>query len=370
MKVKKYIAPSMPEAMKKVRQDLGTNAVILQTKEVKRGGFLGLFAKKRIEVVAGLDPNPIRSDESKKETVLGEVEKTISPSVQRDNEVILSELQQLKQMIHLQSSGKLDSELPEYQLAFRHLVDQEVDEAVAIEIINTIIKSNGKEEQITYEAVMEAVGEYIEKRIRSFDLSRLTEKKVIQFIGPTGVGKTTTIAKIAATLMLNNLKKVAFITTDTYRIAAVDQLKTYARILNVPLEVAYSLEEYREAIAKLKDYDVILVDTAGRNFREEKFVDQLEKNSEADTELDTYLVLSLTAKPKDIMDTFDQFHAIPIQAIIFTKIDETTQFGSLINLPLTKGVDIAFLTNGQDVPDDLLIANPKKISQLITGDAK
>src|SRR5690606_7134176 len=140
---------------------------------------------------------------------------------------------------------------------------------------------------------------------------------------PTGVGKTTTIAKVAAKLMLKKQKKVAFITTDTYRIAAIEQLKIYARILNIPVEVAYNVDDYKQAIQKLSNYDVILVDTAGRNFRNPVYIKQLKELMGNVDHIATYLVLSLTAKPKDLQDIFIQFEEIPLKEIIFTKLDET-----------------------------------------------
>src|SRR5699024_9033071 len=359
----------MPEAMQKIRKDLGIHAVILQSKEVKSGGFLGLFKKKNIEVIAGVDPNPIQTSEKKieKKNVPTKVE-TVPPT--NENDKILTEIQQLKKMIDLQQGEQLDDNRQEFQLALHHLLDQEVEETVAKEIINAVIKKRKKDEVLSYERVMSTVGDYIEEKLKPFHLSSLTQNKVIQFVGPTGVGKTTTIAKIAATLMLKKSKKVAFITTDTYRIAAIEQLKTYARILDVPLEVAYSFEDFKKAIKKLNDYDVILVDTAGRNFRESKYVQSLKKMIDNGVDMDTYLVLALTAKPKDIQHTFDQFDSLSKKSIIFTKADETAQYGSLINIPFTRNIDIAFLTNGQDVPDDLIVCDAKMIRDLIIGDAR
>src|SRR5699024_5525665 len=163
-------------------------------------------------------------------------------------------------------------------------------------------------------------------------------------VGPTGVGKTTTIAKVAAKLMLEDTKKIAFITTDTYRIAAIEQLKTYARILNIPVEVAYNVKDYQQALKKLEGYDLILVDTAGRNFRDAKYIRELQENT-GNSEVATYLVLSLTAKPKDLNDIYDQFYQIPLEAVIFTKLDETTQYGSMLNIAVTKEIGIAYVTD-------------------------
>lgn len=359
----------MPEAMKKIRNDLGAHAVILQSKEVKRGGFFGLFKKKNIEVIAGLDPSPIRTGKKEREEQSDLTKRTPDPKT-NEKDKILKEIKQLKTMIHLQQDEQLDDNREEFQLVFRHLQEQEVEEAIAKEIVNTVIKNWKEDEILSYEAVLEAVGDHIENKLKSFSRTERIQNKVIQFIGPTGVGKTTTIAKIAASLMLQESKKVAFITTDTYRIAAIDQLKTYARILDVPLEVAYSFEDFKKAIKKLNDYDVILVDTAGRNFRESKYVQSLKKMIDNGVDMDTYLVLALTAKPKDIQHTFDQFDSLSKKSIIFTKADETAQYGSLINIPFTRNIDIAFLTNGQDVPDDLIVCDAKMIRDLIIGDAR
>ena len=161
---------------------------------------------------------------------------------------------------------------------------------------------------------------------------------------------------------------MAFITTDTYRIAAIEQLKTYARILNVPLEVAYNVDDYKAAIAKLSDYDVILVDTAGRNFRDSKYITQLTNLIDEVPGIFTYLVLAITVKPKDLHDVFEQFKQIPLKEVIFTKVDETTQYGSMLSITLLNNIGIAYLTNGQDVPDDLIKPDPTSIGKLIVGE--
>jgi len=368
MKVKKYIAPSMPEAMQKIRKELGSNAVILNSKETKSRGIFGLFRKKNIEVVAGIDPNPLAEQENKKPK-MSEKPMTMEETSTSSNAKVLNEIKQLKKMIEMQSNYHLESDEPEYKLALQYLIDQEVSDKLAEEMINSIIRTHQeKEVSVSMEKVMEDIAAYIENRLQPFHFTGFNKKKIIQFVGPTGVGKTTTLAKIAANLILKEHKKVAFITMDTYRIAAVDQLKTYARILSVPLEVVYSMEDYQHAITKFKEFDVILIDTAGRNFRDKKYVDDLKNSMDAILEIETYLVLALTAKPKDLSDIYDQFHSINIKAAIFTKMDETSQFGSLINIAFNKLIDIAFLTNGQDVPNDLLLATPKKISQLIVGE--
>ena len=164
--------------------------------------------------------------------------------------------------------------------------------------------------------------------------STLFNKKYITLIGPTGVGKTTTLAKIASKAVIEYKKKIAFITTDTYRIAAVDQLKTYAKILNVPIVVCYNMDDFQNAIRKFDGYDHVFIDTAGRNFRNKKYVRDLKQSMDFNEQMETHLVFSLTAKESDMEEIYNRFSSIPIDKFLFTKMDETADYGSLINLPL------------------------------------
>lgn len=370
MKVKKFVAATMPEAMKKIREELGAEAIILNSKEVRKGGFFGLFKKGSIEVVAALDPQPIiQSRKQDTSTVIPP--KVMSHTFEANNDPsdgdVLKEIKYLKKILEQQAMKDHENYAIDYQLLYEFLLKQEVDEELARELIETVISAHeSKKQPVTAEQLMIDIQLEIEKRLTKTSFQGMTyDKKIIQFVGPTGVGKTTTLAKVAANCMLEGGKKVAFITTDTYRIAAIEQLKTYARILDVPVEVAYTQEDYKQAIHKFASYDVILVDTAGRNFRDHKYVEELQEKIGLDTK--TYLVLSLTAKPKDIIDIYKQFDHLPIHQVIFTKIDETTQYGSMLNITLNHSIGIAYLTNGQDVPDDIIQPSPKKITDYILG---
>lgn len=368
MKIKKYIADTMPEAMNEIRKDFGREAVILQSKEIKQKGFLGLFQKKRIEVIAAHDPDPIKRDSKPLEAKEIKMEQTSkTQSDLQTIEPVLKEIRNLKNLIELEAA-KDETKLPAlYQLALQQLLDQEVEKTLAEAIIEKTISFLADEgSEVTETNIANALKQVIRNELNGLSFQGITgEQQIVQFVGPTGVGKTTTIAKIAAKLILQEKKKVAFITTDTYRIAAVEQLKTYARILNVPLEVAYQVDDYRQAIETFTDYDVILVDTAGRNFREKAYINQLKEMLEDIPSIATYLVLALTTKPKDVQDLFEQFQDIPLTEMIFTKMDETTQYGSILSIALNNRIGIAYLTNGQDVPDDLVKPTPTLISDLI-----
>ncbi|MGJ9458876.1 flagellar biosynthesis protein FlhF [Oceanobacillus sp. CF4.6] len=366
MKIKKYIAPSMPEAMNQIRKELGSDAVILNSKEILQGGFLGFFKKKNIEVVAALDPQPLETKMSPKPPVGSKISRQMQPSGNRE---VLEEIKNLKKLMAVQTKQRDQKFLPEFQVAYEHLLDQEVEVELAEDIIQSVINQfeNSKEEQ-DMGRIMNGMTTIIENKLNAIGFHGLEyDKKVIQFVGPTGVGKTTTIAKIAAKMMLEDQKRIAFITADTYRIGAVEQLKTYARILDVPLEVAYTIEDYYSAIEKFASFDFILVDTAGRNYRDQKYINELKTT--IDTEMmNTYLVLSLTTKQKDITEIFNQFQHLSIQNVILTKLDETTQYGSILNISLGNQIGIACMTNGQDVPEDLMEAKPEKISRLVVGE--
>lgn len=362
MKIKKYIGKTMPEIMHQIRADLGPDAVILKTNEKMHGGFMGLFKKKKIEVVAALDPEPISV--KRKETVLEPKEPLIEKN-SRDEDNILQEIQQLKKLIQSQVETNVDLS-PNYYIVYNYLLDQEIERDLSKQLIEDIKQ---EDEEIPTKEIINHLADYLTKRLdEKIDGLDIYNEKILHFVGPTGVGKTTTIAKIAADYMLKHNKKIAFITTDTYRIAAIDQLKTYAKILNIPIEVAYSKADYEAAIEKFSTYDHIFVDTAGKNFREDKFIDELKETINLYDDHKTYLVLSLTAKQKDIIDIFNRFFKLNIDHVIFTKIDETKQFGSILNIALQHDVKIGYLTNGQDVPNDIINPTGKMLSNLILGE--
>ena len=195
--------------------------------------------------------------------------------------------------------------------------------------------------------------------------------KVVFFMGPTGVGKTTTIAKLASKFKLDEKKKIALLTADTYRIAAVEQLRVYANILEVPFRVIYSSDEIETALAHFSDYDYILVDTAGHSHHNESQKEAMNEfihSVDGKAEKDVFLVVSATTKYRDLTSIADAYRGMVDYKLIFTKLDETTSVGNLLNLKLYTGASLSYVTCGQNVPDDIDKFNPQKtVKQLLGG---
>lgn len=376
MRIKKYVVTSLPEAMEQIRTDLGQEAIILNTKKVKTKGFLGLFRKQQIEVIAALDTQN-KGNELIKPTV-----QRVNQSGQRKlsksatslrNEVfpeedVAVELKQIKNYLYHLLSEKENDLSPSLQHATQCLKKHGLLHEVSAELMSKIMLRNDYQEKEDKEVIHWLREEIIQFIKNNTSPVKQTFSKVTCFIGPTGVGKTTTIAKLAASLLLKERKKVGFITSDTYRIAAVEQLKTYAGILGIPLEVVYNPADLQAALERLNTCDVILMDTAGRNYLEREFVEELEQLLGGADNVQTNLVISLTSKYEDVRSMLAGFTGINIHSVLFTKLDETRSYGQILNLIYEYGYPISYLTNGQEVPDDILRASPTLIADLIVGE--
>jgi flagellar biosynthesis protein FlhF len=392
MKVKKIVAPTMPEAMKIVKEQLGNDAIILNSKVVEVGGFLGFFKRKSIEVIAAIDeapPTPKNTEvkEQRQKFVplvnINEVNKEDKPfnsslnNIKTSNkeEALLEEIKELKQLL-TSSSNQKDVLSDTSEVNYKHpiisdlynlLIKQEVEKNIAERLIQKVQNQwTTSLDSTNHEKLLNVIRNELLNEFSKIDFGGISfSKKFINVVGPTGVGKTTTLAKIAAQCVLKFNKRVAFITTDTYRIAAIEQLKTYAKILGVPIEVCYNLEDFKTAKEKFNDYDLVFIDTAGRNFRNKEYVEELTKIIDYSEEVETYLVLAITSKYLDMLDIYNQFSIIPINKLIFTKVDETRFFGSILNLILNSSIGIGYITNGQNVPDDIIESTPLTIVNLI-----
>lgn len=442
MRVKQYVVETMPEAMLQIRKDLGSDAVILSTKEIKVGGVMGMFRKKRIEVVAAVDkeenkqttkpvqnqftpvprafvPEAYRqtarsfvaaSDESvttntadqsvqdqsaavpsvfESRNIGSDIDtgsgsssmdhkprpqgadfsgSTTGPDLQQDK--LMTELQDLKQMVtRLSKQGTSVDPVPEELHMIRErLTEQDVWPEVWeswFDSIQAKWSEGGLKEQDVEQVVKLEVMHFLEQRIEE---GILPTTRIVYVAGPTGVGKTTTIAKLAAEQMFKKQRKVGFITSDTYRISAVEQLRTYASILNVPLEVVQSPGDTQRAISRLENCDLIFMDTAGRNYRNELLVSELQSLLAPVENSETFLVMSMTSKSADMVQITEHFSKYGLDKVIFTKMDETGSCGPLFNLLHRFPLKLAYVANGQNVPDDLLKPDADSLSKQLLGE--
>ncbi len=390
MKMKKYNAPSIAEAMKLIRTDLGEDAVILNSKVVVTKKFFGLVKQKSFEVVAGLDqvekkplvpplpdfrpiPVPVQQDELElgdapipipitKDSVNNQTEdySSINDELKRE----IADLKSIMQSVQRQS---IQSQYPDELLPFiDYLKRQELSKELITAISDELFKHfKNSDHEISFNEMRELTESYLRNQLTDVEIGGLTyDKKYINVLGPTGVGKTTTIAKMAARSVLEKKKKIGFITTDTYRIAAIEQLKTYAGLLQAPVEIVYNAEDYENAIKKLDYLDIIFIDTAGRNYKEAKYVNDLQRLINFSEQAESFLVVSLTAKERDIESIIEQFNKIPIEKFIFTKLDETNSIGTIFNLMIKYKKGLAYYTNGQEVPEDIEQADLENLFEL------
>lgn len=348
MKVKKIIASTMPEAMEKIRQELGEDAVILVSKNISTGGFFGLFAKKKIEVIAAID--------ERQKKIKTKAPAAMKVQAGQQEQALISELRELKKELKQMKKHSFVKHNQLFEVS-QILQKHELHPALIDRINENLMKRYEQQQMrsIPLDVQKKWASEYLTELLNSRKIGGFQyEKRLLNIIGPTGVGKTTTIAKIAAKAVLKDNKKVAFITTDTYRIAAIEQLKTYAELLNVPVEVAYNLHDFKEANEKFRHYDLVIIDTAGRNFRDKQYVEQLKNIIDFNEEMETYLVLSLTSKYEDMREIIQRFNQFPIEKVIFTKKDETSSYGAIINVMDEFSLGLAYISDGQNVPEDII----------------
>lgn len=396
MIIKKFEASSETEAMLLVKEELGKDAIIMNIKTIKPKGVYRLFKKSSVEVTAALDDsvkekvvakpdftsgfNPSYAEAHKRGDILqdltsNDVEKpaddpsAIEEKLDKLQSLLVHQMEQNEKLVKETQIEKDVFDIPCVKLIFEQLIENDVTKENATEIIKEI--ENRIEKDSSVDNVLSHVYQKIVLKLgqpKSITLDE-NETKYVFFIGPTGVGKTTTIAKIASSMKIQNKAKVALVTLDTYRIAAVEQLRTYANILNIPLKVVYSNDELQGMKEEFKDYDVVLVDTAGRSHKNEDQVadirDMFEITSEDLREI--YLVLSATTKYKDLLQIIETYKKIASFNLIFTKLDETLAWGNILNIRMLTQAPLSYTTWGQNVPDDIGRINAQKIAKQLLG---
>lgn len=360
MKIKKIIAPTMAQAVDRVKQELGQDAVIFQTKKVSHGKFFNLFKKEHVEILAASDPDSAKST--------GKLRSIESENVDRSSEK-RAEASQFPFQRVATKADRLFSGPAAVDQMYRRLSSQGMKEQHIQRLLKNIVKKwYQSDEKMTEDALWRELKDETIRMLRPDRFLRPSEK-FIMLIGSTGVGKTTTVAKLAGRAVLEEKKKIAFVTADTFRIAAIDQLKTYADILQTPVQVAYNERDFREALKTYEGFDQIYIDTAGRNYRQGDDVGELRALVGDHETVGVCLVVAATAKYEDIAATMNRFGDWPVDHLIITKMDETATYGAIASTLIDRpDLHVAYITNGQNVPDDLRPADVRELADDLTGD--
>jgi len=378
MDIRTYRAKSMPEALAMVRRDLGPDAAVLHTQQSGRGMLGWLRGGPRFEVTASASVNvPSRLPEQLQRPALPaapthlptadgqDFRNTFRNSLGRQDDESYSLVEDFSQ-----STRRTGQELSEtlFQL-YTDLIEAEVAEDLAKELVERIQCEAGDLGSDAPVLLKARVARMIEDEIDTCGPIEVSpgKSRLVALVGPTGVGKTTTIAKLAANYRLREKRRVGLITVDTYRIAAVDQLRTYADIIDLPMEVVSTPRELRDAVARLAGLDLILMDTAGRSPRDEVRIQEL-KSLLAEAGADeVHLVLSSVASPRALVKAAEQFAPVGTTSLLLTKLDEAPALGNVLPLMRTAGLPLSYVTNGQNVPDDIEAARRGKIARAILG---
>lgn len=420
MTINKFQGKTEDEAIQKAKSEMGEDVVIMNVRTIKPKGMFSVFRKVTYEVTAAKEeveqtmpasafhsplkmheqinltadepikvPSLNRTEESDITSKKDIFEHVLKESRQETNgiEERLDTLQSMIQNRFSEGEKKVEKEEPVLEtteppkaggaenfhfvkMLYKTLLNNDVSEKYANQILDeleNIMKAGNSVDYILSNVYQKLILKFGQPK--PIDLSG-TKPKVVFIIGPTGVGKTTTIAKIASKYKLEQGKKVAFLTADTYRIAATEQLRTYANILNEPCTIIYSIDEMNQAIENVEDYDLVLVDTAGFSHKSEAQREDIKRLIDSvDEKYDksVYLVISATTKYKDLLDIIDIYKEIADFKIIFTKLDETSTYGNLLNIKLYSNAELSYITNGQNVPDDIDLFDTQKIVKNLLG---
>lgn len=372
MKIKRYFGNTNREAMTKLKKELGENAVILHTRKIKQSGLLGFLKKPLIEIVAAIDDvEPMTKTTKKtKRTNDSFVEKPIESlftDKQKNNEVN-KEVVKLRKtvesfMYNMEKNGSEIGEFPvEVKLLHKKLLNNGIEHNISTKLLNELVQEYSKlEGRIEYNDLLQRL---LKKHLGKVTPITLEQKqKIVLFVGPTGVGKTTTLAKIAAQYALVNREKIGLITADTYRIAAVEQLKTYSEILDIPLKIIYDSSEITEAINDYYDKELILVDTAGRSHKNNEKIIELKEMLTLIKEPEIFLVLSSTTNYTTVKSIIDKYSFIDNYKLIFTKLDESDNYGIIMSTCYDFKNSLSYITTGQSVPEDIKLANTSEIAK-------
>ncbi len=345
------------EALEKIRSKYGDQAKILNHKSIRMGGFMGLFAKEGIEVSGYLTDKPVKKFsqglEQEKQKILSSVK---GESTMQE---VLKELKALREQVEHKNEtpaavsqheniAKIENILSENDFTFKYIK----------EMIDKVKKEFSLEELDDYLNVKQNVLRWIGETVSIYKDNNDGESRVLVLVGPTGVGKTTTIAKLAAVYGIGNGEvkpvSVRMITADNYRIGAKEQLETYGQIMDIPVSNVETYQDFKKKLALFQDADLVLVDTTGKSPKDYKKLAEMRELLDAcGTAAETHLTISATTKTSDIYEAFQQFEPFKYRAIVLTKLDETMNIGNVISTFYEKKKPFSYITFGQGVPQDI-----------------
>jgi len=379
----------MAEALRMIREDLGPNAFVLSTRRVQKRDRMGRL-RRMIEVSAASDvvqtsaSAPARavsggSDRAIRElkAQLGEIRSqmaSLHPGVQPAQiEELKQQLEEVKELVRLATDqwAKSSAERhgPILQGLFRRLQRADVDERLAAKLIGLASKELSSRPAVDEKEALKVLFDVMRRQTLVSGPIQLLESgpKTVILVGPTGVGKTTTLAKLAAQYSMVAKRRVGLLTIDTFRIGAVEQLRIYANILELPLKVASTPEQMRQSIREYRDMDLVLVDTGGRSQKDRAKMAELLNfvSKRDDMYYELHLLLGAATKNRDLIEITREFGKMVIDYLIFTKLDECNSFGGIFNEVVWTQKPISYLTTGQNVPDDIEVAESSRIVQLV-----
>ena len=391
MKIKKYVARDFKTAIQRAKEEMGRDAIILHTRQIKKGGILGLLYPPRVEITVVVDDKlQVNTDRHRPESVPGDLvvaKPEISAAVDTVNstsainssdnssreDALLQEMHKMKNLITDVKSRMYEVEvikgMPEQvQQFYETLINNNVDRDIALKVVNSVaarLPKDGISDQAWARDVCLHTLQELIQQVQPIQVNPERKGMIVFLVGPTGVGKTTTIAKLAANLTFLDSKSVALITLDTYRVSAAEQLRTFAEIIGIPISVVFTPTDMMLAIEQYRENDIVFVDTAGRSPYNPQKMEELREFVDMARPDETILVMSVTTDNNDLINIYQHFETIGIDKLIFTKLDETCNYGGILNALYEIKKPMAYFTTGQNVPDDIEVPDSLRLAQML-----